>query len=167
MTAAIDPRPRARPHLGSGRGLLGLGLVALVASACGPGSPPPAKLAPTPIRESEDPGARDNSLTSSKAPAKPEFAPPDLELLRFACEGFDRAVAAGAPPDRLLSHAAARAVELGGAPVEAATRRWALLPPQALLEEVQRYAASSQAGPDACAGLRAHLERMAMQSASH
>lgn len=95
------------------------------------------------------------------------FAPPDIRLLRFACEGFDLAVADGAPPDRLLSHAAARAVELGGAPVEAATQRWALLPPQALLEQVQRYAATPEAGPDVCAGLRSHLERMAILSGSH
>jgi hypothetical protein len=126
--------------------------------ACGP-SPSPAPVSATAER------SRD-TLSPEREPER-EFNQPDIRLLRFACAGFDLAVADGAPSDRLLSHSAARAVELGGAPVEAATLRWALLPPQALLEEVEQYVATFEASPDACAGLRAQLERMAMLSGSH
>lgn len=87
-------------------------------------------------------------------------------LIRYACAGFEDAVAADAPRDRLLSHTAKHAVELGGAPVELASQRWALTPPQGLLEEIDAY---ERAGgdPKDCAGLRAHLERLASISASH
>jgi hypothetical protein len=95
-----------------------------------------------------------------------EFGPPDVALIHFACAGFDAAVAAEAPPDRLLSHTAELAVELGGPRVELATRRWALLPPQGLLEEIDRYEQSG-VSPDECAGLRLHLERLAIRSGSH
>lgn len=90
---------------------------------------------------------------------------PDVDPIRFACEGFDAAVAADAPHDRLLSHTAAHAVELGGPAVELAARRWALLPPQALLEEIDRYERTTT-NPKKCAGLRAHLERLAIIAGS-
>jgi hypothetical protein len=94
-----------------------------------------------------------------------ELGPPDETLIRFACAGFDAAVAAKDPPDRLLSHTAKRAVELGGPRVELATRRWALLPPQGLLEELDRYERTG-ANPDECTGLRLHLERLAIVAGS-
>jgi hypothetical protein len=158
QTSVLDGHARA----GFERSLAGGLAVLVMLGACGP-SPraAPAKLARDQANEISDLAAR------SEPPRAGELAPPDVHLLAFACAGFDLAVADQAPPDRLLSHAAARAVELGGAPVEAATQRWALLPPRALLEEVQHYAATSEAGPDACAGLRAHLERLAMLSGSH
>lgn len=90
---------------------------------------------------------------------------PDVALIRFACEGFDAAVAAEAPQDRLLSHTAVHAVELGGPRVELATHRWALLPPQGLLDEIERYERTG-ANPDECVGLRSHLERLAILSGS-
>ncbi|PRQ09565.1 hypothetical protein [Enhygromyxa salina] len=158
MSAEIEPHVTPSRRVASHWGWLGAVLFTI--AACGP-SPQP-----TPTR-TDNAGPRASSPDAGTRASKPGFAPPDLDLLRFACAGFDRAVADAAPPDRLLSHAAARAVELGGAPVEAATRRWALLPPQALLEEIQQYTAGSEAGPDECAGLRAHLERMAIQSGSH
>ena len=103
--------------------------------------------------------------TEGQSTPTQELAADDVNLIRFACEGFDAAVAADAPNDRLLSHTAAHAVELGGPAVELATRRWALLPPQALLEEIDRY---EQAGadPEQCAGLRSHLERLAILAGS-
>ena len=55
---------------------------------------------------------------------------------------------------------------LGGERVEAATRRWALLPPQGLLELINRYESEAKPDPKQCAGLRAHLERMAIKSSS-
>jgi hypothetical protein len=94
-----------------------------------------------------------------------ESAVPDVALIRFACEGFEAATAAEAPQDRLLSHTAVHAVELGGPRVELATRRWALLPPQGLLEEIERYERTG-ANPDECVGLRSHLERLAIISGS-
>jgi hypothetical protein len=103
--------------------------------------------------------------TKTAAPPKSKLEPPDAGLIRYACAGFDAAVAADAPPERLLSHTAAHAVELGGPPVELATRRWALLPPQALLEEIDHYERSG-ADPNQCAGLRAHLERLTIIAGS-
>jgi hypothetical protein len=90
----------------------------------------------------------------------------DVALIRFACAGFDAAVAAEAPQDRLLSHTAMHAVELGGPRVELASRRWALLPPQGLLEEIAIYERTG-ASSDECMGLRSHLERLAIISGSH
>lgn len=104
--------------------------------------------------------AAKNSASESK------FEPPDDSLIRFACAGFDAAIAAKDPPDRLLSHTAKRAVDLGGPRVELATQRWALLPPQALLEEIDRYERTG-ADPGECAGLRLHLERLAIIAGSH
>jgi hypothetical protein len=129
--------------------------VLLSLAACGRGDPKPQ---PTPVSA--------ESVPSNEDPPR-RFEEPDIRLIRFACEGFDAAVAAGAPEDRLLSHSAAHAIELGGAEVEAATTRWALLPPQGLLEEIARYEREVEADPKQCAGLRAHLERMALVSASH
>jgi hypothetical protein len=94
-------------------------------------------------------------------PSEPEDHP-----IRYACAGFEAAVAADAPQDRLLSHTAKHATELGGDVVEQATRRWALLPPQGLLEEIDAYERSG-ADPRECAGLRAHLDRLAMLAATH
>lgn len=112
-----------------------------------------------------EPPSRTEVAATNPAPES-EFGPPDVALIRFACAGFDAAVAAEAPPDRLLSHTATHAVELGGPQVELATRRWALLPPQGLLEEIDRYERSG-VSPDECAGLRLHLERLAIISGSH
>jgi hypothetical protein len=109
--------------------------------------------------------SRTEVAATSPAP-EPLTGPPDVSLIRFACAGFDAAVAADAPPDRLLSHTAKHAVELGGSRVELATRRWALLPPQGLLEEIDRYERTG-ANPQECAGLRLHLERLAIISSSH
>lgn len=120
-----------------------------VLAACQPAVEPPAKT----------------ETTTEKA-STPTFQPPDVALIRYACAGFDAAVAAGAPPDRLLSHTATHAVELGGPRVEIATRRWALLPPQALLEEIDRYEKTG-VDPKQCAGLRSHLDRLAILSSSH
>ncbi|PRP92894.1 hypothetical protein ENSA5_46610 [Enhygromyxa salina] len=130
-------------------------------TACGGASAPTAADARGQGSDKGDdgddgPGSRDKT-----------FAPPKVHLIRYACQGFDAAVADAAPPDQLLSRSAARAVELGGAPVEAATRRWALLPPQGLLKEIERYEGQAEARADECAGLRAHLERMAIRSSSH
>jgi hypothetical protein len=101
---------------------------------------------------------------AAKSP-EAESKVPDVALIRFACAGFDAAVAAEAPQDRLLSHTAMHAVELGGPRVELATRRWALLPPQGLLEEIERYERTG-ASSDECMGLRSHLERLAIISGS-
>ena len=103
---------------------------------------------------------------TKSAPAPEKFQQPEVALIRYACAGFDAAVAADAPPARLLSQTAVHAVALGGPRVEIATRRWALLPPQGLLEEIDQYEKSG-ANPDECAGLRAHLERLSIVSGSH
>ncbi len=103
--------------------------------------------------------------TEAQSTPTPEPAANDANLIRYACEGFDAAVAADAPNDRLLSHTAAHAVELGGPAVELATRRWALLPPQALLEEIDRYEQTG-ADPERCASLRSHLERLTILAGS-
>lgn len=127
-------------------------------AACTRGVPPTAEeRADAPGPDVDDPG-------DSK---EKRFARPNAHLIRYACLGFDAAVADGAPPDRLLSYTAARAIELGGAPVEAATQRWALLPPQGLLEEIERYEHGAGVNAENCAGLRAHLEHMAILSSSH
>jgi hypothetical protein len=114
---------------------------------------------------SSEPGRRIEDATTNPA-AESAFEPPDVALIAFACAGFDAAVAAEAPPDRLLSHTAKHAVELGGPSVELATRRWALLPPQGLLEEIDRYERTGVSSNE-CAGLRLHLERLAILSGSH
>jgi hypothetical protein len=116
-----------------------------------------------------DPAPRTEPAADNPEPeagSRSDFGPPDVALIRFACAGFDAAVAAGAPPDRLLSHTAKHAVELGGPRVELATRRWALLPPQGLLEEIDRYE-NTGANPDQCKGLRLHLGRLAILAGSH
>jgi hypothetical protein len=114
-------------------------------------------------QQTVDPPSRTGSNADEPTP---EVGPPDVALISFACAGFDAAVAADAPSDRLLSTTAKHAVELGGPRVELATRRWALLPPQGLLEEIDRYERTG-ADPDQCAGLRAHLERLAILASSH
>jgi hypothetical protein len=114
-----------------------------------------------------DPPRTDHTAENPTPEAgKQDFGPPDVALIRFACAGFDAAVAADAPADRLLSHTAKHAVELGGPQVEIATRRWALQPPQGLLEEIDRYEKTG-ADPQQCAGLRSHLERLAIVAGSH
>jgi hypothetical protein len=113
-----------------------------------------------------EPSPSRTELAAQSPASESKFEPPDETLIRFACAGFDAAVAAKAPPDRLLSHTAKHAVELGGPRVELATRRWALLPPQGLLEELERYERTG-ADPDECAGLRLHLERLAIIAGSH
>lgn len=95
------------------------------------------------------------------------FAPPERALWGYACQSFDAAVEAGAPPNRLLSHTARHAVELGGSAVEEATRTWALLPPQAMLEELDAYGLALGDEAADCSGLRAHLEHMAQRAATH
>jgi hypothetical protein len=92
------------------------------------------------------------------SPDQPE---PEHHLIRHACRGFDVAITEGTPDGRLLSASAKHAIELGGPAVEQATRRWALLSPQALLELIDRYEREAQPDPQQCAGLRAHLEKMA------
>jgi hypothetical protein len=114
------------------------------------------------------PGCRDQPAVPTKTDPT-ELAPsadqpePEHHLIRFACEGFELAVAEGAPHTRLLSTSAKHAVALGGAPVEQATQRWSLLPPQGLLELVDRYERDTKADPAQCAGFRAHLERLSIQ----
>ncbi len=104
------------------------------------------------------------------APREPDdphdAAEPEHRLIRYACQGFDAAVAEGAPHDRLLASSARHAVALGGEQVERATQRWALLPPQGLLELIDRYERDAGVDPRECAGLRAHLDRMAMRAAT-
>jgi hypothetical protein len=121
--------------------------------ACQPPVDPPSRTQPT------------AGSPTQNADSPPDFAPPDVTLIRFACAGFDAAVAADAPSDRLLSHTAKHAVELGGPQVELATHRWALLPPQGLLEEIERYERTG-ANPVQCDGLRSHLERLAIVAGS-
>ena len=89
---------------------------------------------------------------------------PEHHLIRHACQGFDAAVAEGTPDGRLLAASAKHAIERGGPAVEKATQRWALLPPQRLLEVIDRYEREVQPDPQQCAGLRAHLERMSQRS---
>ena len=113
---------------------------------------------------SSDAPARAQASPSSTE--RPSYAPPERALWAHACQGFDAAVAAGAPPNQILSHTARHAVELGGPAVEAATRRWALLSPQAMLEELDAYALARGSEAVDCSGLRAHLERMAMRAAA-
>ena len=123
--------------------------LALAASLLGCGSEPE----PTPRLVATEP-----------APARPE---PDHHPIRHVCAGFDLAVAEGAPQQRLLSSSTKHAIELGGERVELASRRWALTPAHELLVVLDRYERETQADPKACAGLRAHLERMSLRSASH
>ncbi|MFO7567648.1 MAG: hypothetical protein R6X02_33705 [Enhygromyxa sp.] len=92
---------------------------------------------------------------------------PEHLLIRHACRGFEAAVAEGAPGNQLLATSAKHAIELGGPAVEAATTRWALLPPQGLLELIDRYEAEARPDPQQCAGLRAHLERMSLRVSTH
>lgn len=136
-------------------GCIGLRLGFVMVLGIGLGGCQPAENAPS------------RTEAAAKNPASEStFEPPDDALIRFACAGFDAAIAAKDPPDRLLSHTAKRAVELGGPRVELATSRWALLPPQGLLEEIDRYERTG-AKPDECAGLRLHLERLAIIAGSH
>ena len=113
------------------------------------------------------PGCRDQPAPPTKTSeaelaASADQPEPEHYLIRFACQGFERAVAEGTPTTRMLSTTAKHAVELGGAPVEQATLRWALLPPQGLLALIDRYEreAEAEADPAQCAGLRAHLDRL-------
>jgi hypothetical protein len=103
-------------------------------------------------------------VTESASSSEPE---PEHHLIRHACQGFDRALTEDTPDGRLLAASARHAIALGGPAVEAATQRWALLPPQALLELIDRYEREAQPDPQQCAGLRAHLERMNLRGSSH
>jgi hypothetical protein len=102
-------------------------------------------------------------------PAQPSVEEPEPEhhLIRHACRGFDLALTEGAPDGRLLAASAKHAIELGGPAVETATTRWALLPPQSLLELIDRYEAEAKPDPQQCANLRAHLERMSLRLSTH
>jgi len=91
---------------------------------------------------------------------------PEHHLIRHACRGFDTALAEGTPTNQLLSASARHAIELGGPAVERATTRWALLPPQAVLELIDRYEQDAHPDPQQCASLRAHLDRMNQRSAA-
>jgi hypothetical protein len=92
---------------------------------------------------------------------------PEHHLIRHACRGFDHAVANGTPDGRMLAASARHAIELGGPAVEAASSRWALLPPQGLIDLIDRYQAEAKPDPQQCAGLRAHLERMNLRLSTH
>lgn len=112
------------------------------------------------------PGCRDQPAPPTKTnpselAASADQPEPEHYLIRFACQGFERAVAEGAPNTRMLSTTAKHAVELGGEPVEQATLRWALLPPEGLLELIDRYEHDTEADPAGCQPFRAHLERVA------
>jgi hypothetical protein len=96
--------------------------------------------------------------------AQPE---PEHHLIRHACRGFDRALAEDTPDGRLLAASAKHAIELGGPAVEAASSRWALLPPLGLLDLIDRYEAEAKPDPQQCAGLRVHLERMNLRLGTH
>ena len=109
------------------------------------------------------PPRKADAAATARSADQPE---PEHFLIRFACQGFDKAVAAGTDPKRLLSTSAMHAVELGGQPVEQATQKWALLPPQGLLELVERYERDAKPDPAECAGLREHLETMSQQAAA-
>lgn len=128
---------------------LALGLAAMLALACRSREPEP-----TPVDAHERQPSAD----------QPE---PEHYLIRHACRGFEQAIAEGTPQNRLLSTSAKHAIALGGPAVEKATQRWALLPPQALLELIERYEREAEPDPQQCAGLRAHLERMAVRTATH
>lgn len=104
---------------------------------------------------------------SGQATPKVDAPEPEHHLIRHACRGFDAAIEEGTPEGRLLSTSAKHAIELGGPAVEKATQRWALLPPQALLELIDRYEREAQPDPQQCAGLRAQLERMAQRASAH
>ena len=119
-------------------------LLALLALACR------SEPEPTQVRARE----------LAPSPDQPE---PEHHLIRHACRGFDAAITEGTPDGRLLSASAKHAIELGGPAVEQATRRWALLSPQALLELIDRYEREAQPDPQQCAGLRTHLERMSQR----
>jgi hypothetical protein len=97
--------------------------------------------------------------TKELAPS-PDQPEPEHHLIRHACRGFEAAIAEGTLDGRLLAASAKHAIELGGPAVETATLRWALLPPQGLLELIDRYEREARPDPQQCAGLRAHLERM-------
>jgi hypothetical protein len=131
---------------------LAAGMLALAGSMLGC-SPEPAPTHTT----------RNAAAATTTREVEPE---PESALIRYACAGFDRAIREQAPEDRLLSTSAKYAIELGGAPVEAATQRWALLPPQGLLELITRYERELAADPSECAGLRSHLERMGQRAAT-
>jgi hypothetical protein len=106
-------------------------------------------------------------VKGSELAPSPEQPEPQHFLIRHACRGFDQALAEGTPDGRLLAASAKHAIELGGPAVEQATQRWALLPPSALLELIDRYEREAQPDPQQCAGLRAHLDRMNSRSATH
>jgi hypothetical protein len=120
---------------------LGLVLVPVFVGGCR-GEPEPVRVDP-------------RATTPTQIELEPEVA-----LIPYACQGFEAAVANAAPRTQMLAHTARHAIELGGPPVEQASVRWALLPPPALLELIDRYEHATQADPHECAGLRAHLEVM-------
>lgn len=124
-----------------------VGLLATLALAC--------RSEPEPTRVDVEP---------TPSPAQPE---PEHHLIRHACRGYDAALTEGTPTGQLLAASAKHAIEFGGPAVEQATTRWALLPPQGLLELIDRYEHDTQADPKQCAGLRAHLERMSLRGSSH
>lgn len=95
------------------------------------------------------------------SPDQPE---PEHHLIRHTCAGFELALAEGTPDGRLLAAAAKHAIALGGEAVERATQRWALLPPQTLLELIDRYQREAKPDPQECASLRTHLDRMAQRN---
>jgi hypothetical protein len=112
-------------------------------------------------------GAEPTHLETDTQKADPAEPEPEHHLIRHACRGFDAALAEGTPNGRLLSATAKHAIALGGPEVEAATKRWALLPPQELLELIDRYETEAQPDLQQCAGLRAHLEQMAERLGTH
>jgi hypothetical protein len=112
-------------------------------------------------------GPEPTHVETEPAKAEPAEPEPEHHLIRHACRGFDAALAEGTPDGRLLTAAAKHAIALGGPDVEAASMRWALLPPQELLELVDRYEAEAQPDPKQCASLRAHLEQMAERLGTH
>jgi hypothetical protein len=103
-------------------------------------------------------GAEPTHLETEQQAIEPE---PEHHLIRHACRGFDAARAEGTPDGRLLAATAKHAIALGGPEVEVASKRWAFSPPHELLELIDRYEVEAQPDPQQCAGLRAHLERMA------
>lgn len=128
---------------------LALGLAMLGAACRGEAEPEPTRTSKT-------------ELVATEVATEPEH-----HLIRYACQGFDAAVAEGTPENRLLATSAKHAIALGGDPVEAATQRWALLPPQALRELIDRYEREARPDPKQCAGLRAHLDRMSLRNSTH
>jgi hypothetical protein len=139
LAAFVVSRTRTPTRAGL---LLGCSLLGL-APGCRDEPAPPTKTNPSELAASAD---------------QPE---PEHHLIRFACQGFERAVAEGAPTTQMLSTTAKHAVELGGEPVEQASLRWALLPPEGLLELIDRYERDTEADPAGCQPLRTHLERAA------